>query len=67
MSHDAWRSFQNEHRHRAKNGAKGFVDGDLIESFLDLRPEKAREVAAAVKLSVDELTRRVEDLQRLTH
>ena len=31
------------------------------------RPEKAREVAAAVKLSVDELTRRVEDLQRLTH
>ena len=67
LSHDAWRSFQNEHRHRAKNGAKGFVDGDLIESFLDLRPEKAREVAAAVKLSVDELTRRVEDLQRLTH
>ncbi|ACO65083.1 predicted protein [Micromonas commoda] len=67
LSHDAWRSFQNEHRHRAKDGARGFVDGDLIESFLDLRPEKAREVAAAVKLSVDELTRRVEDLQRLTH
>ena len=34
LSHDAWRSFQNEHRHRAKDGARGFVDGDLIESFL---------------------------------
>jgi DNA damage-binding protein 1 len=39
----------------------------LIESFLDLKPEKAAEVAAAVNLGVDELTRRVEDLQRLTH
>ena len=67
LSHDAWRSFQNEHRHRSKEGAKGFVDGDLIESFLDLKPEKAAEVAAAVNLGVDELTRRVEDLQRLTH
>ena len=28
-------------------GAKGFVDGDLIESFLDLKPEKAAEVAAS--------------------
>ena len=68
----AWRSFQNEHRHRANRTApRASSTATSSESFLDLRPERprqgtsSREVAArAVKLSVDELTRRVEDLQR---
>ena len=66
FSHDAWRSFHNEHRSRLVE-ARGFVDGDLIESFLDLRPEKASEVASVVGVGVEELTKRIEELVRITH
>jgi DNA damage-binding protein 1 len=45
LSHDHWRSFHNEHRGRT-NEAKNYVDGDLVESFLDLRREKAAEAGA---------------------
>jgi DNA damage-binding protein 1 len=66
LSHEQWRSFHNEHRGRATE-AKNYVDGDLVESFLDLRREKAEEVAALVDTPLDELTKRVEELVRLTH
>ena len=66
FSHERWRSFHSEHRGQATE-SRGFVDGDLVESFLDLRREKAEEVAATVKVSVEELTKRVEELARLTH
>ena len=44
-----------------------FVDGDLVESYLDLRPEQADAVAAEMKLDRADITARVEELQRLTH
>ena len=66
FSHEKWRSFHSEHRGHATE-SRGFVDGDLVESFLDLRREKAEEVAATVKVSGEELTKRVEELARLTH
>jgi len=36
-----WRAFSNERRTAQ---AHGFVDGDVVESFLDLPPEKMVEV-----------------------
>ena len=64
FSHEQWRSFHNEHQTRP---AKHFVDGDVVERFLDLKKEKMKLVADAVGVSIDELTRRVEALQRGTH
>eukprot|EP00281_Chroomonas_sp_CCMP1168_P025534 CAMPEP_0206228886 /NCGR_PEP_ID=MMETSP0047_2-20121206/9404_1 /ASSEMBLY_ACC=CAM_ASM_000192 /TAXON_ID=195065 /ORGANISM="Chroomonas mesostigmatica_cf, Strain CCMP1168" /LENGTH=1100 /DNA_ID=CAMNT_0053652151 /DNA_START=70 /DNA_END=3372 /DNA_ORIENTATION=+ len=64
LRHEDWRSFQNE-RVTTGRPSKGFLDGDLIESFLDLRRDKMEEVARAVGVSADELSKRVEELQRL--
>ncbi len=36
LSHEAWRAFANDRR---TADAHGFIDGDLIETFLDLGPE----------------------------
>ena len=44
LRHDEWRSFLNERR---KQPSKGFVDGDLVESFLDLDTDLAQEVVEA--------------------
>ena len=54
---------------------QGFVDGDLIETFLDLSREKMTEVAETMMISdgsgmkqkatVDDLVKMVEDLTRI--
>lgn len=54
---------------------QGFVDGDLIETFLDLSREKMAEVAEQLKIkdscgnqqkaTVDDLIKIVEDLTRI--
>ena len=54
---------------------QGFVDGDLIETFLDLTREKMAEVAEQLKIkdscgnqqkaTVDDLIKIVEDLTRI--
>jgi DNA damage-binding protein 1 len=63
--HEHWRSFVNE-RTPGGRESKGFLDGDLIESFLDLRRDKMEEVARLVGgVTVEELSKRIEDLQRL--
>jgi DNA damage-binding protein 1 len=64
LDHATWRAFRDERRSEA---CRAFIDGDLVESFLDLSPELA---AQAVELmgpghSVEDITRRVEELQRL--
>jgi hypothetical protein len=43
------------------------VDGDVVERFLDLKKDAAKKVAALAGVSVEEITRRVEALQRVTH
>jgi hypothetical protein len=72
----SWRAFQNERKTAA---ASKFIDGDLIESFLELSNEKQAEVCAAlgsVAAGVSEtpgpqrpedVTRRIENLSRLLH
>ena len=47
LSHSEWRSFHNE---RKTQECRGFIDGDLVEMFLDLPRSKMEEV---VKLMTD--------------
>ena len=42
FSHAEWRSFQNEH---IVADCRSFVDGDLIEQFLDLKRESMERIA----------------------
>ncbi|XP_057415588.1 DNA damage-binding protein 1a [Lotus japonicus] len=62
LSHEQWRSFNNE---KKTAEARNFLDGDLIESFLDLNRSKMDEVSKALDVSVEELCKRVEELTRL--
>jgi len=60
--HDQWRSFFNE---RKTSDARNFLDGDLIETFLDLKRSKMEEIAVQIGVSVEDLCKRIEELQRL--
>lgn len=62
LSHEQWRSFNNE---KKTVEAKNFLDGDLIESFLDLNRSRMDEISKAMSVSVEELCKRVEELTRL--
>ncbi|KAG6790201.1 hypothetical protein POTOM_006349 [Populus tomentosa] len=62
LSHEQWRSFNNE---KKTVDAKNFLDGDLIESFLDLTRSRMDEISKAMEISVEELCKRVEELTRL--
>lgn len=42
IEHSYWRSFHTDIK---TEPCEGFIDGDLIESFLDLSAEKMKEVA----------------------
>ncbi|MBN3276002.1 DDB1 protein, partial [Polyodon spathula] len=67
-----WRSFHTE---RKTEQATGFIDGDLIESFLDLSRPKMLEVFSGLQIddgsgmkreaTVDELIKIVEELTRI--
>ncbi|KAK3248999.1 DNA damage-binding protein 1a, partial [Cymbomonas tetramitiformis] len=60
--HDEWRSFSNERR---TVESSNFIDGDLIEHFLDLKQDSQDEVARLMDMSVEEISKRVEELTRL--
>ncbi|XP_031549547.1 DNA damage-binding protein 1-like [Actinia tenebrosa] len=72
IDHSFWRSFSNE---RKTEPANGFIDGDLIESFLDLPRAKMKEVAAGLQTddgsgmkkecTVEDLVKTVEELTRI--
>ncbi|KAK0578137.1 hypothetical protein LWI29_005699 [Acer saccharum] len=62
LNHEQWRSFNNE---KKTVDAKNFLDGDLIESFLDLNQIRMDEISKAMNVSVEELCKRVEELTRL--
>ncbi|KAH7969269.1 hypothetical protein HPB52_016421 [Rhipicephalus sanguineus] len=67
-----WRSFSTE---RKTEQAVGFIDGDLIESFLDLSRDKMQEVVQGIQMddgsgmkrdaSVDDLIKIIEELSRI--
>uniref|UniRef100_A0A1D1YWE8 DNA damage-binding protein 1 n=2 Tax=Anthurium amnicola TaxID=1678845 RepID=A0A1D1YWE8_9ARAE len=62
LSHEQWRSFNNE---KKTTEARNFLDGDLIESFLDLSRNRMDEISKTLGVSVEELCKRVEELTRL--
>jgi len=68
LSHAEWRSFENERRTGSGRAEehRNFIDGDLIEQFLDLRRDKMAEVAALVgDMSVEDIGKMVEELTQL--
>ncbi|RWW05194.1 hypothetical protein GW17_00031546 [Ensete ventricosum] len=62
LSHEQWRSFNNE---KKTVDARNFLDGDLIESFLDLSRSRMDEIASSMAVPLEELCKRVEELTRL--
>jgi len=72
IEHSQWRRFSND---RKQVPMAGFIDGDLIETFLDLKSDKMAEVANGLTIpdgangtkpaTVDELIKTVEDLTRI--
>lgn len=62
LSHEQWRSFYSV---KKTSDAKNFLDGDLIESFLDLGRNRMEDISKAMCVSVEELMKRVEELTRL--
>lgn len=49
IDHDFYRAFHNE---RKTEAAKNFIDGDLIESFLDLKRDAMKEVVAGLTVGI---------------
>ncbi|XP_070551484.1 DNA damage-binding protein 1-like [Ptychodera flava] len=71
IDHAFWRSFHTE---RKTEPAAGFIDGDLIESFLDLSRDKMAEVVQGLQIddggmkrdaTVDDLVKMIEELTRI--
>ncbi|KAF6166099.1 hypothetical protein GIB67_023809 [Kingdonia uniflora] len=62
LSHDQWRQYSDD---KKTSDAKNFLDGDLIESFLDLSRNRMEEVSNVMSVSVEELCKRIEELTRL--
>lgn len=49
IEHVFWRSFNTEIK---TEPCEGFIDGDLVESFLDLSLDKMKEVVAGVQVGL---------------
>lgn len=71
IDHTYWRSFHTEMK---TENSEGFIDGDLVESFLDLTREKMHEAALGLQIdvegtkkeaNVDDIIKIVEDLTRI--
>lgn len=62
IDHSEWRAFVGN---KSSQPAVGFIDGDLVETFLDLSREKMEQVAKELDLPVDELVKTIEELTRL--
>lgn len=72
FSHKEWRTFENR---RAATEARNFIDGDLVESFLDLTKQQMRQVVDLLNadghledkapFTVEDLTDRIEELAQL--
>jgi len=47
IDHSYWRSFHND---RKQEPSEGFIDGDLIESFLDLPRDLMKEAVSGLQV-----------------
>ena len=64
LKHADWREMVHVNPPRTAP-AKNFVDGDLIERFLDLNSSQMAKVSSMVNVGVEELIQRVEEIMRL--
>lgn len=72
FSHKDWRMFENR---RSVSEARNFIDGDLVESFLDLPKAQMTKVVDKLnsdgmldgtdQFTVEDLTLRIEELAQL--
>lgn len=71
FSHEEWRSFTNGRR---TSPSSKFIDGDLVESYLDMPRNKQEEVLRHICADpqggdqswlVEDIVHRVEEMQRL--
>ena len=60
-----WRAFSSERKTSA--APKNFIDGDLIESILELPQRRIAEIAGEVGISAEQLVARIESLAQATH
>lgn len=62
LSHEKWRMLKTDMGPRP---CRNFVDGDLIEQFLELHQDSMDKVAQEMDVDVEEIIKRVEDMSRL--
>lgn len=62
IDHKDWRAFASP---KCSTPATGFIDGDLVETFLDLTRDQMKQVAKDVDGNVDDLVKMIEELSRL--
>lgn len=71
FSHDEWRSFTNVRR---TSPSSNFIDGDLLESYLDMPRDKQEEISRHISAdpqgrsepwAVEDIVHRIEEMQRL--
>lgn len=63
LSFEQWRSFRNQARE--SEGPFRFLDGEMLERFLDLTESKQEMVCEGLGPSVEEMRNIVEELRRL--
>ena len=63
LSFEKWRSFRNQSRE--SEGPFRFLDGEMLERFLDLTEVKQDDVCKGLGPSVEEMRNIVEELRRL--
>jgi len=64
LSSEQWRNFEGD---KKSENVGTFIDGDLVESFLDLPIDKQLEVAKEVSIPLDELHTTIETIARGLH
>jgi DNA damage-binding protein 1 len=76
IEHEVYRCFSMEHTAATKTkSAEGFIDGDLVEHFLDLPQKKMEQIIKGIKkndahgmevdVTVEDLVKLIEDLSRI--
>lgn len=63
LKHADWREVDRDGRKPEKS--KGFIDGDVIERFLDLSEEDMKQVASKLNSTVAAVFEKIEDLSRI--
>jgi len=64
FSNEEFRQFSSE---RKVSPSRGFIDGDLIESYMELSPELMSSVAKEAGISTEKILRTIESLSRALH